>query len=66
MKYSFIVTVDLKETEDPGRIASHVCSAVFMWGGQYDPDDSLFPTNMRRVDVRGRGLHLYDGDEDEG
>ncbi len=44
--HSFIVTVTTKVSITGREVREHVYDAVSGWGGQYDPDDSLFPTEI--------------------
>ncbi len=65
MKFRYTVTVDVDFIHSdeydtlPEDIAHHIADAVLSWGGQRNPSDVLFPSNFRRVDVRGRGHHIF-------
>jgi hypothetical protein len=48
---TYRVTVSIKTHDhvDPADIADHVANAVHFWGGQYHPDDPLFPRDIVQV-----------------
>ena len=55
MIYRVTVSIKTADHVDPDYIAEHVADAVRHWGGQYHPDDPLFPTEIVRVDAKCRG-----------
>lgn len=62
-KFSYLVTVNVREIDYPAtldlaphrlgsrRIEGYIRDAVGSWGGQLDPEDLLFPSNIRKVTV---------------
>lgn len=54
---TYRVTLSIKTTDhvDPEYVAEHVAEAARHWGGQYHPDDPLFPTEIVRVSADCRG-----------
>lgn len=48
----FLVTVSVVNAVDRSDMANHIQEATERWGGQYTPDDLLFPTNIESVTVQ--------------
>lgn len=59
MKYRVVVTVQTEDPVDPEELAAHVAVATRHWGGQYEPENDFFPTNIPRVDAVCRGFGVY-------
>ena len=65
MKVRMTVTVDLHNSVDRESVGDHVARAVAYWGGQYHPEDPLFPYNIKEVRVRGKDFEIFERLHDE-
>ena len=50
-KYRFYVEIDTKDPVLKTVLKEYVQEAVENWGGQFHPDDALFPSNLKLVTV---------------
>lgn len=47
----FLVAVETKSAPSSEEVRQHIREAVAMWGGQFDPENPLFPTEIVKVQV---------------
>lgn len=45
----FLVSIETKSVPTPEQVRGHIREAVAHWGGQFDPEHELFPTEIVKV-----------------
>lgn len=51
-KYQFLLEINSKSPIPAKRLVIHIQDAVKQWGGELQPDDSLWPDNLKSVAVK--------------